>query len=94
VLSAHHEDAARGLAARQAGGAFVSEQERLASLVRSGSLLLVLGTFFGWDCFLGFTPCVLPMVPILSGIIVGQARASNPTRFLLSLTYVLAWPHL
>jgi thiol:disulfide interchange protein DsbD len=72
------------------GGAFVSEQERLATLVRSGSLLLVLGTFFGLGLLLGFTPCVLPMVPILSGIIVGQGASITTRRaFTLSLTYVL-----
>jgi thiol:disulfide interchange protein DsbD len=71
-------------------GAFVSEQERLATLVRSGSLLLVLGTFFGLGLLLGFTPCVLPMVPILSGIIVGHgARITTGRAFTLSLTYVL-----
>ena len=78
------------LARSSAGGAFVSEQERLATLVRSGSLLLVLGTFFGLGLLLGFTPCVLPMVPILSGIIVGQGASITTQRaFLLSLTYVL-----
>ena len=78
------------LARSSGGGAFVSEQERLASLVRSGSLLLVLGTFFGLGLLLGFTPCVLPMVPILSGIIVGQGASITTQRaFLLSLTYVL-----
>jgi len=72
------------------GGAFVSEQERLATLVRTGSLLLVLGTFFGLGLLLGFTPCVLPMVPILSGIIVGQGASITTGRaFTLSLTYVL-----
>jgi len=71
-------------------GAFVSEQERLATLVRTGSLLLVLGTFFGLGLLLGFTPCVLPMVPILSGIIVGQGASITTRRaFTLSLTYVL-----
>jgi thiol:disulfide interchange protein DsbD len=71
-------------------GVFVSEQERLATLVRTGSLLLVLGTFFGLGLLLGFTPCVLPMVPILSGIIVGQGASLTTRRaFTLSLTYVL-----
>ena len=68
----------------------MSEQERLATLVRTGSLLLVLGTFFGLGLLLGFTPCVLPMVPILSGIIVGQGASITTRRaFTLSLTYVL-----
>ena len=72
------------------GGAFVSEQERLAILIRTGSPLLVLGTFFGLGLLLGFTPCVLPMVPILSGIIVGQGASITTRRaFTLSLTYVL-----
>jgi thioredoxin:protein disulfide reductase len=71
-------------------GPFVSEQERLATLVRTGSLLAVLGTFFGLGLLLGFTPCVLPMVPILSGIIVGQGASITARRaFTLSLTYVL-----
>jgi thiol:disulfide interchange protein DsbD len=71
-------------------GAYVSEQERLATLVRTGSLIVVLGTFFGLGLLLGFTPCVLPMVPILSGIIVGQGASITTRRaFTLSLTYVL-----
>jgi thiol:disulfide interchange protein DsbD len=69
---------------------FVSEQDRLAALIRSGNLFLVLATFFGLGLLLAVTPCVLPMVPILSGIIAGQgARASAGRSFALSLTYVL-----
>jgi thiol:disulfide interchange protein DsbD len=50
----------------------------------------VLGTFFGLGLLLGFTPCVLPMVPILSGIIVGQGASITTGRaFALSLDYVL-----
>ncbi|MCB1733460.1 MAG: hypothetical protein KDI21_23505, partial [Halieaceae bacterium] len=58
-------------------GAFVSEQDRLAILIRDGNLALVLATFFGLGLLLALTPCVLPMVPILSGIIAGQG--SNVT---------------
>jgi thiol:disulfide interchange protein DsbD len=69
---------------------FVSEQDRLAALIRDGNLLLVLGTFFGLGLLLAFTPCVLPMVPILSGIIAGHGANVTTTRaFMLSLTYVL-----
>lgn len=69
---------------------FISEQDRLASLVRSGNLALLLGTFFLAGLLLAFTPCVLPMVPILSGIISGAGAASSALRgFLLSLAYVL-----
>ncbi len=48
-----------------------SEQDLLADKIRDGNLLAVLATFFGFGLLLAFTPCVLPMVPILSGIIVG-----------------------
>jgi thiol:disulfide interchange protein DsbD len=62
----------------------------LAELLRSGSLIRVLLYFFGSGLLLAFTPCVLPMVPILSGLIVGQgARATASRSFFLSLTYVL-----
>ncbi|HEV2702917.1 MAG TPA: protein-disulfide reductase DsbD, partial [Steroidobacteraceae bacterium] len=69
---------------------FISEQDRLAALIRAGNLLLVLATFFGLGLLLAFTPCVLPMVPILSGIIAGHGANVTTTRaFMLSLTYVL-----
>lgn len=82
---------ASGFAAGQAdAGGRVSEQDRLAALIGSGHLALVLASFFGFGLLLAFTPCVLPMVPILSGIIAGQGAAATPTRsFMLSLTYVL-----
>jgi thioredoxin:protein disulfide reductase len=68
----------------------VSEQDRLASLLATGSLLAIVATFFGLGLLLSYTPCVLPMVPILSGIIAGQGAAATPARsFLLSVTYVL-----
>jgi len=69
---------------------FVSEQDRLAELIRTGNLSLVLATFFGLGLLLAFTPCVLPMVPILSGIIAGQGSGVTTGRaFALSLSYVL-----
>jgi len=55
-----------------------------------GNLLVVLLSFLGFGLLLAFTPCVLPMVPILSGIIAGEGRSLNKARaFLLSLAYVL-----
>lgn len=48
-------------------------------------------SFFGFGLLLAFTPCVLPMVPVLSGIIVGQGKDLSARRgFLLSLSYVLS----
>lgn len=71
------------------GAAFVSEQDRLALLIRDGNLFLVLATFFGIGVLLSFTPCVLPMIPILSGIIVGQGGKVTAGRgFSLAFTYV------
>jgi thiol:disulfide interchange protein DsbD len=68
----------------------VAEQDRLVGLIAGGSLVLVLASFFGFGLLLAFTPCVLPMIPILSGIIAGQGAEATPRRsFLLSLAYVL-----
>lgn len=69
-----------------------SEQDLLADRIRDGNLLAVLATFFGFGLLLAFTPCVLPMVPILSGIIVGAGGGKPVPRsraFALSLAYVL-----
>ena len=86
-------DARRPPRARQPArtrAAYVSEQDRLAALLGSGSLLAVLLQFFVGGLLLAFTPCVLPMVPILSGLIVGQGKRVTTARaFSLSLTYVL-----
>ena len=77
-------------AASPAASGMVSEQDRLAKLVANGSLWLVLASFFGFGLLLAFTPCVLPMIPILSGIIAGQGEQVTPMRgFLLSLSYVM-----
>ena len=69
---------------------YVSEQDWLANLIRSGNLFWMAGAFFLSGLGLAFTPCVLPMVPIVSGIIAGHG--ANLTRlkgFTLSLAYVL-----
>jgi thiol:disulfide interchange protein DsbD len=69
---------------------YVSEQDRFATLIKSGNTFLMLGGFFLAGLVLAFTPCVLPMVPILSGIIAGQGKNVTTGRaFALSLTYVL-----
>ena len=63
---------------------------QVSVVLRSGSLAAVLLQFFVGGLLLAFTPCVLPMVPILSGLIVGQGKRVTTARaFLLSLTYVL-----
>ena len=56
-----------------------------------GNLALALGGFLVLGVLLAFTPCVLPMIPILSGIIAGEGKSLNKARALvLSLTYVLS----
>jgi thioredoxin:protein disulfide reductase len=64
-----------------------SDDGRFQSLMREASLPLALGLFFLAGLGLTFTPCVLPMVPILSSIIVGQ-NPSRPRAFVLSASYV------
>ena len=77
-------------AANASGVGFVSEQDRFAALIKSGNIFLMLGGFFLAGLVLAFTPCVLPMVPILSGIIAGQGKNVTTRRaFTLSLTYVM-----
>lgn len=83
---------------------FVSEQDRYASVVRNGSLAGIVAFFYLAGLFLAFTPCVLPMVPIVSGIIAGDAKSAETRRggahaapgsrggargFSLSLVYVI-----
>ena len=68
----------------------VSEQDKLASLLTSHPAKAI-AAFFLAGLLLAFTPCVFPMVPILSGIIVGQGdRLTTMRAFWLSLIYVLA----
>ncbi|NKN33026.1 protein-disulfide reductase DsbD [Marichromatium bheemlicum] len=69
----------------------VSEQDRLASTLANASLWTSVALFFGLGLLLAFTPCVFPMIPILSGIIAGQGAGITTRRaFVLSLVYVLA----
>ncbi len=69
----------------------VSEQDRIAESLASGSTVLTVLTFFGFGLLLAFTPCVFPMIPILSSIIVGQGEGLTTRRaFVMSLVYVLA----
>jgi len=62
----------------------------IVALFESGSFWLVLASFLGFGLLLAFTPCMLPMIPILSGIIAGEGRDLNKLRALiLSTAYVL-----
>jgi len=91
TISVSLEDAPPAIAgATPAAGEFVSEQDSYAEKIKNGNLALVLLSFFGAGLLLAFTPCVLPMVPILSGIIAGSGENVTTRRsFMLSLAYVL-----
>jgi len=65
------------------------EDALIAELFKGETWLLIL-SFFGFGLLLSFTPCVLPMVPILSGIIIGQGqKMTRMHSLLLSAAYVL-----
>ena len=67
-----------------------NETSRVADLFKGSSLALILLSFFGFGLLLSLTPCVFPMVPILSGIIVNHGHAVTHLRaFALSCAYVL-----
>ena len=67
-----------------------SESSRIAALLKGGNFWLVVASFFGFGLLLALTPCVFPMIPILSGIIVGQGHhLTKPRAFALSLAYVM-----
>lgn len=69
----------------------LAEQDRIAWTLKNQSFWLTLLSFLGFGILLAFTPCCFPMLPILSGIIVGHGKQINATKALgLSLSYVVA----
>jgi thiol:disulfide interchange protein DsbD len=70
--------------------AIESDTSRIERVLAGGSFWPVILTFFGLGLLLALTPCVFPMIPILSGIIAGQKKdLTKMSGFLLSLAYVL-----
>lgn len=69
----------------------LSETDQIANTLKNSSVWIVLGTFFLFGLLLALTPCVFPMIPILSSLIVGQGEnLSTRKAFVMSLVYVLA----
>lgn len=69
----------------------LSETDHITNTLKNKTLWIVIGTFFVFGLLLSFTPCVFPMIPILSSIIVGQGHHLTTRRaFIMSLVYVLA----
>ncbi|MEW8289997.1 MAG: protein-disulfide reductase DsbD [Candidatus Thiodiazotropha endolucinida] len=69
----------------------ISELDEITETMKGGSILLIIGLFFLLGLGLAFTPCIFPMIPILSGIIAGHGdKITTQKAFILSLVYVLA----
>ena len=78
---------------QQAETTTLNETDSIANSLKNGNLILVLATFFGFGLLLSLTPCVFPMIPILSSIIVGASKnevMSAKKGFFLSFIYVLS----
>ncbi len=69
----------------------LSETDLIADTIKNSSMWLVLLTFLGFGLLLALTPCVFPMIPIISGVIVSQGKGLTTKKaFALSVVYVLA----
>ena len=69
----------------------ISETDAIADTIKSGNIIVVLLTFLGFGLLLALTPCVFPMIPIISGVIISQGDGLTTKKaFFLSLVYVLA----
>ncbi len=72
----------------------VSEEDQIVNALKGGSLLTILSLFFGFGLLLSLTPCIFPMIPILSSIIVSQStqdkQMSVSRGLFLSSVYVLS----
>jgi len=71
----------------------INETDTIANTLKNGNIGIILATFFGFGLLLSLTPCVFPMIPILSSIIVGASKKEKMTAtkgVFLSLVYVLS----
>ncbi|PSM52565.1 thiol:disulfide interchange protein DsbD [Campylobacter blaseri] len=67
----------------------VSEQDSINEYIQNSGFLAVLATFFGYGLLLALTPCVFPMIPILSSILVAKCEKNNTKKsFFISFIYV------
>lgn len=88
TLASAYTATARPAAAVPTPTADAADADGMAGVLASGSLMKVAGAFLVAGLLLAFTPCVLPMVPILSSLIAGQGQPVGRARgFLLALSY-------
>lgn len=68
-----------------------SETDKIASVIQGGSIWIIIISFFGFGLLLSLTPCVFPMIPIISSVILAQGEGIGTKKaFWLSLVYVLS----
>ncbi|HEX5710116.1 MAG TPA: protein-disulfide reductase DsbD [Sulfuricurvum sp.] len=68
-----------------------SETDQIANVIKGGSLWFIIISFFGFGILLSLTPCVFPMIPIISSVIIAQGEGMGTKKaFWLSLVYVLS----
>jgi len=68
-----------------------SQSDAIADTIKNESLIVILLTFLGFGLLLALTPCVFPMIPIISGVIISQGKDITTRKALmLSIVYVLA----
>ena len=93
ILSALNSDNNNSATTSNQNAPVASEQHQLANMLKQDSLILTLAAFFFGGLLLSFTPCVFPMYPILTGIIVGAGNQNKQPlttkkAFTLSFFYV------
>lgn len=88
-LAGNYFQPARELKMDVAPQAKTISRDALENLFHADSFFLLITTFLGIGILLSFTPCVLPMIPILYSMIVGKEKMSHAHAFFISLFYVL-----
>jgi len=89
VAAVKRVDAVADLPASSPNTSPATESDRLDAALQSGRFWTVVGVFFVAGLLLSLTPCVLPMLPILSSIIVGGGKATRSRGLLLAISYSL-----
>ena len=88
-LGASELDPSPAVGTEDRSGGLLSRSDQIAQDLSDETLIWSFIVFGGFGLLLAFTPCVLPMIPILAGVIAG-ANAGTARALRLSLVYVLA----
>lgn len=91
VLTASAVDTAAIAQTEEKAASKGSETDQIAQVIAGGSLWFIILSFFGFGLLLALTPCVFPMIPIISSVIVAQGEGIGGKKaFWLSVVYVLS----